>query len=83
MRYMSDDGKVFNTEQECYEYEEQVKEKTADKERLEAERQKKLNEINKKYKELQELISGYEKKYSVRQSPYFAPIYELMNMLCI
>ncbi len=83
MRYMSDDGKVFNTEQECYEYEEQVKEKTADKERLEAERQKKLNEINKKYKELQELISGYEKEYSVRQSPYFAPIYELMNMLCI
>lgn len=82
MRYISDDGKVFNTEQECCEYERQIRQKM-NKEKLEAERQNKLNIINKKYEELQELISEFEKEYDVRQKPYFAPIYELMNMLCI
>lgn len=82
MRYISDDGKVFNTEQECCEYERKIRQKM-NKEKLEAERQNKLNIINKKYEELQELISEFEKEYDVRQKPYFAPIYELMNMLCI
>ena len=41
----------------------------------------KLDAINKKYDELQELVLNFTKEYGIRQAPYFAPIYELMNML--
>ena len=51
------------------------------KERLEEERRKRVDEINKKYEELQKLIFEYEKDFMVRQKPYFAPVNELMNML--
>lgn len=83
MRYISDDGKVFNTEQECCEHEQQIRQKREKQEKFEVERKNKLNVINEKYNELQELISEFEKEYGVRQRPYFVPIYELMNMLCI
>lgn len=81
MRYISDDGKVFNTEQECCNYEQKLEDQRIKKEQLEKERENRLNDINKKYKELQELISEFEKDYSVKQKPYFAPIYELLDML--
>ena len=83
MRYISDDGRVFKTEQECLEYEKKIKQEKANKEKLELERQNELNTINKKYKELQKLLYDFEKKYSVKQKPYFAPAYELMDMLCL
>ena len=82
MRYISDDGKVFNTEQECCEYEQHVKNERVKKERLEKERQDRLSAINKKYEELQDLLSEYEKDYGVRQMPYVAPFYEILDMLC-
>lgn len=82
MRYLSDDGKVFNTEQECCEYEQNVKKQRTEKELLEKKRQEKLSIINKKYEELQKLLSDYEKEYSVRQMPYIAPFYEILDMLC-
>ena len=83
MKYISDDGKkVFNTEQECCEYEQQIEENRVRKEKLEMERQNRLDIINKKYEELQQLISDFERDYGVRQTPYFAPVYELMSMLC-
>lgn len=53
------------------------------KEKLEEERQKRISEINKKYDELQKLIFEFEKDFIVRQKPYFAPVNELMNMLCM
>lgn len=81
MRYISDDGNVFNTEQECCEHEQRIKEEREKREKLEMERQNRLDSINKKYEDLQEEISEYRKDYGVRQIPYFAPIYELMNML--
>lgn len=81
MRYISDDNKVFNTEQECCEHEQKMRDSKAMKERLEEERRKRVGEINKKYEELQKLISEFEKDFVVRQKPYFAPVYELMNML--
>lgn len=81
MRYVSDDGKVFNTEQECCEYEQRIKMESAREEQLEMERQNRLEAINKKYEELQNLISEYEKDFYVREKPRFAPVYELMNML--
>ena len=82
MRYISDDGKVFNTEQECCEYEQNVENQRVERERLEKERQDRLSTINKKYEELQNLLSEYEKDYGVRQKPYVAPFYEILDMLC-
>lgn len=82
MRYLSDDGKVFNTEEECYEYEQKVKAQKIKREKLENERNVRLEAINKKYKELQDLFSEYERDYGVRQRPYIAPFYEIFDMLC-
>ena len=82
MRYISDDGKVFDTKQECWQHEKLLESEKAKKEKLEIERRNKLDAINKKYDELQKLVSEYEKDYGVVQKPYFAPIYELLDMLC-
>lgn len=82
MRYISDDGKVFDTEQECCKHEQLLESEKAKKEKLEIERRNKLDAINKKYEELQNLVSEYEKDFSVVQKPYFAPIYELLDMSC-
>lgn len=82
MRYLSNDGKVFNTEQECYEYEQQIEKDRISKEQLEMERQNRLDSIYKKYEELQKLFAEYEKDYGVRQRPYVAPFYEILDMLC-
>lgn len=82
MKYISEDNKVFNTEQECREYEQQVKNERAKRKQLEKERQNRLGVINKKYEELQKLLSEYEKDYGVRQRPYVAPFYEILEMLC-
>lgn len=82
MRYISDDGKVFNTEQECCEYEQKVEAEKTKREKLEMERQNRLDTINKKYEELQTLLTEYEKDYKVRQRPYVAPFYEIMDILC-
>ena len=82
MRYMSDDGKVFNTEQECCEHEQQIESKRVKRERLEKEHQDRLSAINAKYEELQKLLSEYENDYGVRQRPYVAPFYEILDMLC-
>lgn len=77
MRYISDDGKVFNTEQECCEYENRIRRKREEelkrKEKLEMERQNRLDTINKKYEELQKLIADYRNDYGVRLEGDFAP----------
>ena len=82
MKYISEDGKVFNTEQKCCEHEQQIEKNRLRKEKLEMERQNRLDSINKKYEELQNLLSEYERDYSVRQRPYVAPFYEILEMLC-
>lgn len=82
MRYVSDDGKVFNTEQECCEHEQSVKSQIVKREQLERERKDRMNVINKKYEELQNLLSEFEKDYGVKQRPYIAPFYEILDMLC-
>lgn len=63
MRYISDDGKVFNTEQECCEYEQNMRIQRIKREQLEKERQNRLASINKKYEDLQKEISEYRKDY--------------------
>lgn len=82
MKYISDDGKVFNTEEECCDYEQRIEMEKVKREKLEAERKNRLEEINKKYDELQDMLSEYEKVYGVRQRPYVAPFYEILDMLC-
>lgn len=82
MKYISDDGKVFNTEWECCEHERYKKNQKVKREQLEKERKDRLAVINKKYEELQELLSQFEKDYGVRQRPYVAPFYEILDMLC-
>lgn len=82
MRYISDDGKVFKIEQECCEYEQRVEAERVKRDKLEMERQNRLDSINKKYEDLQKEILEYEKDYGVKQRPYFTPVYELIDMLC-
>lgn len=82
MKYISDNGKVFNTERECCEYEQRVENQRVNNEQKERERKDRLATINKKYEELLNLLSEFEKDYGVRQRPYVAPFYEIMDMLC-
>lgn len=78
---MSDDGKVFNTEQECCEYEHKIEQERVKREKLELDRKDRLVAINKKYEELQKDISEYKKDYGAKLEGYFTPFHELLDML--
>ena len=82
MRYISNDGKVFNTEQECCEHERHIEKQKNEREKLEKERKDRLAAINKKYEDLQNLLFEFEKDYGIKQRPYVAPFYEILDMLC-
>lgn len=56
MRYLSDDGKVFQTEQECLEHEKKQKADQA--------RKAMAAEIDKRRQELEKLTEEYRKKYN-------------------
>ena len=56
MRYLSDDGKVFQTEQECLEYEK--------KQKIDHARKAMAAEIDKRRQELEKLTEEYRKKYN-------------------
>lgn len=45
MRYISDDNKVFNTEQECCEHEQKMRDSKAMKEKLEKDREGSVKSI--------------------------------------
>lgn len=77
---MSDDGKVFNSEQECCEHEQKLEVERIRKEELEEARQNRLDVINKKYDELQTLISEYKMDYGDNHSN-LAPFHDVMRML--
>lgn len=85
MRYVSDDGKVFNTEQECVEHENLLKKKANEqrikREKMEAERKKMLNNINTKYASLQKDVYEYEKKFGAKHNANFIPFHELAEIL--
>lgn len=84
MRYISDDGKVFNTEQECCEHEQglnEIREEMLKKQKLELERQNMCNKISCKYKELTDLLSIYTERFPTKYPIYFAPLDELLYML--
>ncbi len=76
MRYISEvDNKVFNTEQECLEHENAVKksreEELKRKEKLQMERQNRLDEIYKKDEELRKLVESYRKNYEESLALYY------------
>lgn len=83
MRYISDDGKIFNTELECHEYEQKIEVERAKRDKLEMERQNRLDSINKKYKDLQKLISEYRKDYKIKLEYHFPLFNEVTDMLYI
>lgn len=84
MRYISDDGKVFNTEQECYKHEQQIKKEEEteriQKEKLESERRTLMNQICQKRKELSELTKIYYGKFGVTMGEYL-PFSEFLKIL--
>lgn len=84
MRYVSDDGKVFNTEMECLEHEKvekkRIEEERIRKEKIEAERINRLNAIKERYQELQKLLYEYGKDYNMKNELHFMPFYEIINM---
>lgn len=70
MRYISDDGKVFNTEMECTEYENDLRkmyrkreEERLRKEKLEKEKQERFESIRKHQGELNEEIRSFQNDY--------------------
>ena len=81
MRYISDDGKVFNTEQECCEHEQKIEKDRISREEKEMERQNDLDKINRKHKELQDLVFEYKRKYHVMLEGYFISFQDLVDML--
>lgn len=66
MRYLSDDGKVFNTYDECREYEENIKKKNADEEK----RKQKLNQIRKEYERITDDINTWLDAYDAYSKAY-------------
>lgn len=84
MRYISDDGKVFNTEQECCEHEQRIRKAKEDeriyKEKLESERKTLMNQICQKRKELSELSQIYYDKFGVIMGEYL-PFGEFLKIM--
>lgn len=76
MRYISDDGIVFDTEQECYKHEQSVQ-----KEKSNREQREKLQQIKNAYKELEKLVSEYGQLYGFQEELYFAPLCSFVDTL--
>ena len=61
MRFLSDDGKVFNTQKECADYESKLREQ-----RLRAEKGSRYASIKKHNDELMEEIRRFEEDYGTK-----------------
>ena len=86
MRYISDDGKVFNTEEECLDHEnpekKRIEEERIKKEQFETERKELLKEVKNLYGALEQKVREYEIKCGLGKKVYFAPFYDILSMLC-
>ncbi len=84
MRYISDDGKVFNTEKECCEHEQRLnkirEEEIVQKQKLESGRKNLMNQISQKRKELREVTETYYDKFGVSIGEYL-PFGEFLKIL--
>ena len=63
MKYCSEDGKMFDTEQECLDYEKKVREKILAETKKEEQRKTELAEIQDLFDELAEKMNAYYKKW--------------------
>ena len=63
MRYISDDGKVFNTESECVDHENTVKAEQAEKAQFEREKDEMYKYILEEQKKVNKMKEDYFKKY--------------------
>ena len=81
MRYISDDGKVFNTEHECCEHEQRIEQERIRREKLEMERKNRLDSINKKYEDLQKDVFEYKKDYGDTKINYVSPFEEFARLV--
>lgn len=84
MRYISEDNKVFNTEQECLEHENAIRksreEELKRKEKLQMERQNRIDEIYRKDEELRKLVENYKRDYGEYSEFYhYNPFIELLR----
>lgn len=84
MRYISDDGKVFNTEKKCCEHEQRLnkirEEEIVQKQKLESGRKNLMNQISQKRKELREVTETYYDKFGVSIGEYL-PFGEFLKIL--
>lgn len=63
MRYISDDNKVFNSEQECLAHEKSLNEEKAKREKLIAEKNKRKDEVIAAYDNFTELLKKFTDDY--------------------
>lgn len=63
MRYISDDNKVFNSEQECLEHEKFLSEEKVKREKLIAEKNKRKDEVIAAYDNFAELLKKFANDY--------------------
>lgn len=63
MRYISDDNKVFNSEQECLEYEKVLNEEKIKREKLIAEKNKRKDEVVAAYDNFMKLSHKFTDDY--------------------
>lgn len=77
MKYVSDNGKVFDNEQECLAYENAIKKKKEEREKLEAEKDARLKELLDSYNVLVSKISSFERDYCNGQA---SKVSMLMNL---
>lgn len=66
MRYISDDGKIFSTEQQCSEYEKKLKEEEKKQEELRKKQNERINKIRELGYSLMKEINDYEKDYDTK-----------------
>ncbi len=80
MRYLSEDGEVFNTAQECCEHEQYINSRL-EEEQFEMERKRLLKEIQELYDALDQKLTEYENKCRIPRRVTFVPFYEIAQML--
>lgn len=82
MLYMSNDRNgIFETEQECLEYEQRIEQERVRKKKLEVERQNRLDTINKKYKDLQKDVSKFTDDYGIQPILFFSSFLNFLDMM--
>ena len=79
MKYISDDGKIFETEEECCEHEQSVQEELTEKQKDWAEVEKKHKAYEEARDEFSTAMRAFERKYPVRSQYSWRKMEELLK----